>query len=325
VELSMKGSHLSRRPSPGWGLRHALRLWRLVLACWVASVISFLPAVWVVDGVVSPALENLPDGESAVPDGEVQLIVRSAMREVEAPFRLAVFSGMMTLWMWTVLWHAGLVNWTLWASGRRVRLGELLGLGVVSWWRYARLSLLSAGAAIGAGLVLTLPWGTADERSYPAMVEHQLVTLLATGVVGALVLWIVWATTARTAWLVGLPERRSVVVAWLVGLAGTLRRPFASLGTVALWALPAALASALPVLIGLEFSALREGWAIPIAGQLAAAVRAFCWIGLLASFAPVTGLVGSEPELEVSSRLRPPSAVSAPPPGSRAGNPTRTA
>lgn len=321
----MKGSLLARRPSPRWGVRHAARLWRLVVACWVVSVLSFLPAVWVVDGAVSPALENLPDAESGVPDGEVQLIARGALRQVVAPLRLAVLSGAFTLWMWTVLWHAGVVNWTLWAGGRRVRLGELLGLGVVSWWRYALLSLLSAGAAIGAGVALLLPFEMAEERSYPELVEQHLVPLLAMGVAGAVVVWVVWATTARAAWLIGLPERRSVVVAWLLGLAGTLRRPLASLGTVVLWALPAATVSALPLVIGLEFPTLRDGWALPIAGQLAAAVRAFCWVGLFVSFAPATGLVGNEPGPEVSPELPPPSDVSAPQHGSRAGTQPREA
>jgi hypothetical protein len=302
----MNGTPRSRRPSPRWGLRHARRLWRLVIACWVASVVSFLPAVWVVDGVVAPALENLPDVGSGVPAGEVQLIVRSAIREVAAPLRLAILSGALTLWMWTVLWHAGVVNWTLWASGRRVRLGELLGLGVVSWWRYALLSLVSAVAAIGAGTALLLPLGLAGERSYAAMVDEHLMRLLAAGVAGVVVVWVVWATTARAAWLIGLPERRSVAVAWLLGLAGTLRKPFVSLGTVALWVLPAALVSTLPLVIGLAFPALREGWAIPIVGQLAAAVRAFCWVGLFASFAPVTGLVGNESGLEVNPELQSP-------------------
>jgi hypothetical protein len=168
------------------------------------------------------------------------------------------------------------------------------------------LSLVSAVAAIGAGTALLLPLGLAGERSYAAMVDEHLMRLLAAGVAGVVVVWVVWATTARAAWLIGLPERRSVAVAWLLGLAGTLRRPFASLGTVALWVLPAALVSTLPLVIGLAFPALREGWAIPIVGQLAAAVRAFCWVGLFASFAPVTGLVGNESGLEVNPELQSP-------------------
>jgi hypothetical protein len=298
VELIMTCSHLSRRPSPRWGLRHAARLWRLVLACWVVSVISFLPAVWVVDGAVSPALENLTDAGVDVPDNEVLLIARGAVREVRAPLRLAIFSGAVTLWVWTVLWHAGTVNWTLWASGRRLRLGELLGLGVVSWWRYARLSLLSGMVVIAGGFALLLPWSMAEESSYRAVLEPRLVPLLATGVAFATLLWVVWAATVRAAWLIGTPERRSVAVAWLLGLAGALRAPFASLGTVALWALPVVFISSVPLFVGVEFPEMRGGWAIPLLGQLAAAVRAFCWVGLFASFAPVTGLVGNESELE---------------------------
>jgi hypothetical protein len=298
VELIMTGPNLSIRPSPGWGLRHAARLWRLVLACWVVSVISFLPAVLVVDGAVSPALENLPDAGVDLPDHEVLLIARGAVGDVRAPLRLAVVSGAVTLWIWTVLWHAGMVNWTLWTSGRRLRLGELLGLGVVSWWRYARLSVLSCMVAIAGGLALLLPWSMAEESAYRAALEPRLVSLIAAGVAFVIFHWVLWAATVRAAWLIGTPERRSVAVAWLLGLGGTLRVPLASLGTVALWALPAVFVSLAPLVVGVEVPALRGGWAIPLLGQLAAAVRAFCWVGLFASFAPVTGLVGDESELD---------------------------
>ena len=293
----MARSQLSRRPSPRWALRRAALLWPLVLACWVVSVISFLPAVWVVNGAVAPALENLPDGPSEVATGEVQLIARTALRAVAGPLRLAIASGVGTLWLWTVLWHAGLVNWTLWTGGRRLRLGELLGLGVVSWWRYARLSMLSGMVVIAGAVALSLPW-TMVEESWVWTLEQRLVPLIVSGVAFAFLLWLVWAATLRAAWLVGMPERRSVALAWLFGLAGTLRVPFASLGTVALWALPAVAISVLPVIVGAQYPALRLGWAVPVLGQLAAAVRAFCWVGLFASFAPVTGLVenGSESE-----------------------------
>jgi hypothetical protein len=262
------------------------------------SVISFLPAVWVVDGAVSPALENLPDPGVDLPDHEVLLIARSAVGEVRSPLRLAVFSGVVTLWVWTVLWHAGMVNWTLWTSGRRLRLGELLGLGVVSWWRYAWLSVLSGMAAIAGGIGLLMPWSAAEQSVYRTALEPRLVPLLGASVAFVILLWVLWATTVRAAWLIGTPERRSVAVAWLLGLAGTLRAPLASLGTVALWVLPAVLVSLVPLVVGAEFPALRWGWAIPLLGQLAAAVRAFCWVGLFASFAPVTGLIGDESELD---------------------------
>jgi hypothetical protein len=281
------------RPSAGWGLRQALRLWRLVLACWIVSVAAVLPAVWVVGGAAGPALEHLPDSVDRLPDGEVFLILASALPQMAAPLGLAVVSALITLWSWTVLWHAGVVNWALWAGGRRVRLGEVLGLGMVSWWRYVRLSATAAAVLVVLSMACWLPLMEAAMAARRSMAETRMLLLLAMGlVVVKLLALVVWAATLRGAWLLGLPERRSVVAAWLRALVDTLRMPVRSLGTVLLWAMPAVLLSLLPLAIGGGLDVTHRDWAVPAMSQLAAAGRAFCWVALYLSFAPVTGLIG---------------------------------
>jgi hypothetical protein len=268
-----------------------LQLWRVVIAVWVVSLVVTLPALWVVGGALAPDLRNLP--AAGVPEGDVPLIVGDALEAVRGALVLAIASGAAALWAFTVLWHAGVVGWTLWGGGRRVRLGEVLGFGIVSWWRYARLSL-TAAAAFGFSLALLwAPLWEAVGACYRAMEEGPMVWLLVAGVIlSKLLVVIIWCATLRGAWLLGLPERRSAVASWLRGLAGSLRTPVASLGTVLLWAVPATTLSVVPLALGLAMPELRGGLLIPVLGQVASAVRAFCWVALFLSFAPATVLVG---------------------------------
>jgi hypothetical protein len=292
-------AHLPEPPSPSWGFRQAMRLWRLVVACWAVSVAAWLPAVWVVSGAVAPAVGNLPDEAAAIPQGDFELMLYQSIRGVAVPIELAVMSGFAIMWAWTILWHAGLVNWGLWAGGRRVRLGEVLGLGVVSWWRYACLSLTAAATIVLTLAATLLPLASEVDSALWESAESRVTSLLTIGVVvTVIVVMVVWASTARAAWLLGLPERRSIIFAWLLGLGGTLRSPLVSLGTVMVWAVPVGMVSILPLAVGFAMPSLRAGWVVPILGQLASAVCAFCWVGLFASFAPVTGLVGVEEEGE---------------------------
>jgi hypothetical protein len=284
---------MSSRPSFVWALGEIPGLWRLVIACWVVLVLCWLPAVWVLGGAVVGPLGNLPDGE--VPQGEVLLILIENLAGMTGPMKLAVLSGCVVLWIWTVLWHGGLVGWRLWSGGRRVRLGEVLGLGMVAWWRYARLSLTAVVALAALLAVLWLPLSRAVTSSFEAMAEGRMLLLIVTGIgVSDLLALVVWAATIRAAWLLGLPERRSVVLAWLRGLLDTVRTPLASLGTVILWALPALLITLVPFVAGGYFESLRGGWLLPALGQIAAIVRAVCWLGMFLSFAPITGLMDED-------------------------------
>ena len=211
------------------------------------------------------------------------------------PFALAVLSGLVVLWVWFVLWHAGVVAWQLWAGGRRVRLGEVLGLGLVAWWRYARLSATAAVVLGLGGAALWLGLRAAVRSSFHSMAEERMMMLLAVGIVITKLLAVmVWLATLHGAWLLGLPERRSAVVAWLRGLWNTLRMPLSSVATWLLWLIPALLATLVPLLIGLAFVGLRGTLVLTVIGLIAALVRSFCWVGMFCSFAPVTGLLGEQ-------------------------------
>jgi len=290
VELTGMAPAQPIRPSSRWGLAQARRLWRLVLAVWLVSLAAYLPALLVFFGASGAALGELPGDSASIAPGDVALLLGPALAKVLRPLMLAFLSGCVALWAWTVLWHAGVVNWALWASGRRVRLGEVLGLGMVSWWRYARLSATALAVMVAAWLVVWAPTWSAVSSARGAMAEGRMVVLLGFGIVlTKLVGLVVWAATLRGAWLLGMPERRSVVVAWLLGLVGSFQTPLATFGTLLLWTVPVLWLSLLPLLIGMWGGG---GPQLLLLGQLAAATRAFCWVGLFMSFAPVSGLVG---------------------------------
>lgn len=279
--------------SPRQGWQHALRLRRLVFAVWIASWLAVAPALVLLRRIVASALSSLPAGPGEVPDGDVALILLEAVREAQAPLVVAVLSGLVVAWAWAVLWHAGVVRRLLGTGAAPIRLGALLRLGAGVWWRYARLSLtaLVALAVVAAAVWLPLGWGVA--RGFAAMTERRLIAVASAGALAsAVVVIVVWLATLHGAWLLGLPGRRSAVMAWLRGLQDTTRRPVAGLWTVLVWVVPALLASAVAPLLGAVFAGLRGGLLLIAIGMLASLARAFCWVGLFCSFATVTGVVG---------------------------------
>ena len=281
-------------PSPRRGWELARRLWRLVIAVWIGSWLAITPALLLLRQVVVPGLASLPSGPGEVPAGDVALIVLETVRGATRPVVFALLSGLMLLWAWTVLWHAGVVAWTLRAdAGRRARLGELLGPGLTAWWRYVRLSAtaLVALALAAAALWLAVWWGA--QGAIVAMAERRLLLLLGIGVVATKLTAIaVWLATLHGSWLLGVPGRRSAVAAWLRGLQVAVHRPLASLGAWLVWVVPAMLVSAVVPLLGVAFEGLRGGALLAVLGLLASLARAFCWVGLFCSFAPVTAVVG---------------------------------
>ena len=286
------------KPSLVWGWRRATDLWRLIAVCWAVSFLAFAPALLVLRTTVFRALSALPGEPGAVPPGDVPLIIMGSGRPILFPLGLAVVSGIFVLWLWTVLWHAGVVAWQLWTGGRRVRLGELLGLGMVVWWRYIRLSLTALAALILAGVAVWLPLGSAIRASLSAMNEERMMLAVVVGIgITKLIAIVVWIATMHGAWLLGLPEYRSAVLSWVRGLWSAFRTPFSSLSTWFVWLVPAWLAAVVPLVVGFRFEGLRGSVALIVVSLLASLVRSFCWVGMFNSFAPVTGLVvGGEHE-----------------------------
>jgi hypothetical protein len=169
-------------------------------------------------------------------------------------------------------------------------LSEILSRGLLHWWRWARLGLTSV-AAIGLGHVgIAAAYGLLTSRAAAAAADLMLgVWLVAAVVLVGVVVVVCWLAGLRGAWLLGDPTRRSAVLAWIGGLVGTMRQPVSSLATLALWALPAVAAAALPLIAGWQIEALRSPMANGLLSGFAGLIQALCWVGLFLSFAPTSG------------------------------------
>ena len=263
---------MAENPSPVVGLRLALRLHKLVLASWLVMLAVFVPAQAVVGFATAPARANFPD--APLPPGDEVLIFVETLRPVAWPLALAALSGWLALVAWSVLWHAGTVRWWLSAGAVRVRLAEIVGHGVVWWWRYARLALTAVAVAAAGLTVVWLP----VVRRVTGGADH-IGWLLGAGIaVSACVLLVCWPATLRGAWLLGESGRRSALVAWLRGLGATLRRPLHSLLPLLVWALPGVALLAVPL--------LADGAAAIPTLLAAPLVSSFCAVALYLSFAP---------------------------------------
>ncbi len=290
-------------PSPCRGARQALRLRQLVAAVWVASWLAIAPVLLVLSQTAGRSLAAVPGGPGEVAAGDLPLLMVEAVRGALKPLAIALVSGLAAWWAWTVLWHAGVVRWQLGTGAAPIRLGALLRLGAGRWWRYARLSATALAALAVAAAAVLAPLGRCAVGALGAMAERCLLVLLGIGATATALLAIaVWLATLRGAWLLGLPGRRSAVLAWLAGLRETLRRPLPGLWAWLVWMVPALLVSAVAPLLGAAFVGLRGGLLLVMIGLLASLARAFCWVGLFCSFAPLTDLVGgAEGPLEAAA------------------------
>ena len=264
-------------PSPISGLRLALRLRKLVGAVWLVSMAVFLPAQLVVGIAAGATRADLP--ARPLPPGDSILILAELIRPVAGPLALALVSGGLALLAWSVLWHGGIVRWWFGAGATHVRLTEILGHGVVWWWRYARLAVIAVTVTAAMLAAIWVPLEPLIRSAETTGAGGRSGVLLAVGLVlTAVVLIVCWLSTLRGAWLLGESGRRSAVVAWLRGLGANLRQPIRSLLTLVLWAVPGFVLLALPVLV--------EGSEAGLVLVLAWLGSAFCWVALYLSFAP---------------------------------------
>lgn len=264
-------------PSPVAGFRLALRLHKLVLAVWLVSIAVFLPAQLMVDFAAGPVLANLP--ESGPAPGDSVLIFVELLRPIAVPLAIALILGWVALAAWSILWHAGTVRWWLGAGAARVRLSEILGHGVVWWWRYARLAVVAGVAAAATLAAVWLPVTDAVRGGETETTAGRAgLMLLAAVVISASALAIFWIATLRGGWLLGESGRRSALVAWLRGLGATLRRPLRSFLPLLVWGAPALLFLAVPLFVS-------GVMAVPalMAASLAAAL---CGVAFYLSYAP---------------------------------------
>lgn len=268
---------MAEHPSPAAGFGLALKLNKLVLTGWLVSIAVFLPAQLMVDFTTGPARANLPDGDLA--PGDDLLIFFELLRPIVVPLAVALFLGWLTLAAWSILWHAGTVRWWLGAGAARVRLSEILGHGVVWWWRYARLAAIAAGISAAVHAALWLPVAKVVRGADGTVTASRLGLLLAAAAVVSLVTVLVMGvSTLRAGWMLGESGRRSAVVALLRGLGATARSPIRSLLPLLVWGVPGVLFLIVPLFV---VGAL----AVP-ALMAAALAAAFCWVGLYLSYAP---------------------------------------
>jgi hypothetical protein len=280
---------------------------------WAAPLAAFLPLKLVLSSRAAEGLSRLPAADVPLPAGEMALILRHAFAGSAGELVPTVLTGLAVVWAWTLLWHGGVVAWSVWSGGGPPRLAEVLGLGVAWWWRMLRLSLaalvvLLAGLTAICVMLLMLAPSSWDELVDGGLVPLAVVGLALSAVLGL----VVWSATLRGAWLLARPTARSSVLAWLAGAGGALRHPLASFGTLLLWLVPGIAFGLLPLAAGWLSPTLRGG--LPGAAVLTGAglVRAFCWVALFCSFAPVSGLVGVTSEAEEADEGTP-SASSATP------------
>ncbi len=264
-------------PSPIAGLKLALRLHKLVLAAWLVSIGVFLPAQLMVDLTTGPTRANLPDTE--LPAGDGLLIFFELLRPIAVPLAVALGLGWVALAAWSILWHAGTARWWLGAGAARVRLSEILGHGVVWWWRYARLAAVAAGITAATQAAVWVPVSTTVRGAdLTATVGRAGLLLLAGVIVSVVAIVVCWVATLRGGWMLGESGRRSALVAWLRGLGATLRRPLRSLLPLLVWGVPGLLLLVVPLFVGGPL-------AVP-ALMAAALAAAFCWVALYLSYAP---------------------------------------
>jgi hypothetical protein len=282
-------------PSPISGLRLAFRLRRLVGAVWLVSMAVFLPAHLVAELAAGATRAGLPD--RPLPAGDSLMMLVELFRPVAGPFALALVFGGLAFIAWSVLWYGGVVRWWQGAGTAQVQLAEILGHGVVWWWRFARLAVVAITVTTALLAAIWVPLKPLIRTAGTTGDGGRLGVLLAAGLVlTAIVLIGCWLATLRGAWLLGEYGRRSAVVAWLRGFGATLRQPIRSVWTLVLWSVPGFVLLVLPVLL--------EGPAAWLALLPVWLGSAFCWVALFLSFAPPR-----LPAKQTASPLDPPTFV----------------
>jgi hypothetical protein len=272
-------------PSPTTGLRLTVRFRRVVGAVWLGALAVFLPIQTVVWLATRATRSNLPAGR--LPLGDDALILVELLRPVAPVLGVSILGGLVALWAWSVMWHAGVVRWRSVAGAAPVRAAEVLAHGLVWWWRYARLAVISA---VGTALLLAAVWLPLRVAFLAAETSGEggrAVILLRITITAALIiLGLGWAAFLRGAWLLGEPGRSSAVVAWLRGLGGSLRRPLRSASTLIVWVVPGIAFLALPLLTNTWLAELRSAGLGGMIFLVAIFGAAWCWVGLFLSFAP---------------------------------------
>jgi hypothetical protein len=237
---------------------------------WLVALTILAPALLVVGSTAEPVRARLPLERLS---GEEELLIFfEIMRPVALPIGVALAFGLVLICAWWILWRAGLVVWWLNPDTDELRLVPVLAAGLVSWWRWARLALITA---LLMALAVVLPW-------LPLRLEVEerlLLPLLVLGSVLSIVTTILaWLGGLRGAWMLGETGRRSAFVAWARGAWTSLRQPFRSLIPLLVWAVPGLALLVLPL--------IYDGPAAMLFLVVAWLLSTFCWVALHLSYAP---------------------------------------
>lgn len=279
------------RPSVVWGVRTAIRLWRLVVLVWLSGLVFFLPASMVLHRAAVDSLGQVPEGFD-LPAGDGAILMMGLWRDVADTVSIGLVFGIVMAWAWTVLWHAGVARWLVWDPEGSSKTSRVLGLGLGAWWRYCRLSLVALGALLVMLTAIWFPLAQAISAAYGAMAENRMVALIGAGIIlSPLAKFLVWGATLRGAWELARPDARSSVMAWFRGLIGVFRQPVSTLGTLFVLGVGHAALALVPLVAPLLIPTLRG---TPMGSAVAAGatlVAAFLLVALFAAFAPISGLV----------------------------------
>lgn len=278
------------KPSLSYGLRLSLRLWPLLAALWIAPIIFFAPFRVMISTSAGRALGMIPGGFTP-PPGDIGLLGAHAVFPILPELGIALLSGLLLMWAFTILWHAGVCRWLIWDQGAPVSVPSILGHGFLSWFSYLRLSLFAffffvlvvGGTNVGFLALARQSWEKMQE-------DRMVLLLLAASILAAILKIILWAATLRGAWELALPHSRSSLLAWFRGLRGVIRQPIATLLPTAIMGLLITALLVLPLYLSIVSEHFRNGWqswALFIVSSLAAA---FLQLWLYTTMAPITGL-----------------------------------
>lgn len=271
------------RGAAGWyaGLGGLSCFRRVAGAAWLVGLAALAPAfVGLELRLVGPLA-----GVAPAADGDALLVAVSALRQQRPAILVGAAALGLLLLIWGIWWRAGVARWLVWRPQPTALLGEVLGLGLGGWWRFARLWLAGVAGRLVVGVLALAPLTAIVDQLDRGRTGVRLWLGLA-GVGLAALLWaLATAAWLRGCWELAPPQRRSAVAAYVRGLGSVIRRPLASLAPLLVWGGLGGVAALVPLAGGWWLPALRGGAPMAVTIVVAGMVRAAARVALLTSYA----------------------------------------
>jgi len=276
---------LRRAPSLAAGVALAWRLRVLVGVLWAVHHLLVAPlwgvAVTTFGG--SPAVRLDPGAAEA----EWLVVAFELARPAVWPLAAAAAGTVVGWWVWTVLWRAGVVTWAVWGRAGRPRVAEILGHGVVRWWRFAGLHLVAVVLVAAVAAVAFLAFGRFGVAAAVAAHGRVLGWTVVGAVTGVASMVVVGAVVAAGCWRLGTPGVHSVLRALWQGVMVVGRHPVRAATVTLVWWVTAGLSAVGPVWAAVNGASPAT---VVVVLELCLAVRAACRVAFLGSFLPVLGV-----------------------------------